>query len=274
MLNTAHDSNHYSITGNQRVSRLLSHILDAMGINSYIWRILHNVGHHSGINVVGEDEDLLARGYLRLSPQVPRKWFHRGQHIYCWVAYSLSFVDWVFMKDYIYFFFSGYRLTARAKHPLREYVGLFFWKGFYYTYMLVLPVVILKRSPWLVALAFLCAQAAIGLCAQFVFQTTHVLGSSYFPRGKSDYDNYTYHVLATTADYSTDGKLPFLFLGGLNYHVAHHLCPNVCHVHYPALTKIIRETAAEYHVPYRSHRTIWQALALHYRHLRQLAVEA
>jgi linoleoyl-CoA desaturase len=273
MLNIAHDSNHYSITGNRPVGKLLSRILDAVGINSYIWRLLHNVGHHSHINVVGDDEDVLARGFLRFTPEVRRRWFHRGQHFYCWIIYALSIFDWVLMKDYIYFFFSSYKLTSRVKHPVSEYVGLFFWKSFYYAYMLVLPVMILKRSPWLVAAAFVCAQAAIGLFAQFVFQTTHVIGSSYFPKGKSEYDNYTYHVLATTADYSTEGRLPFLFLGGLNYHVAHHLCPSVCHVHYPALTKIIRETAAEFEVPYRSHRTIWQALAQHYRHLRQLAVK-
>jgi linoleoyl-CoA desaturase len=59
-------------------------------------------------------------------------------------------------------------------------------------------------------------------------------------------------------------------VGGLNHHVVHHLCPNICHVHYPALTAIVRETAAEFGVPYREHRTVWQAVVRHYHLLREL----
>ena len=270
MLNIAHDSNHHAITGNKALSKVLSAILDAVGINSYVWRILHNAGHHSSINVVGDDEDVLARGFLRFTPEVKRRWFHRGQHFYCWIIYALSIFDWVFMKDYIYFFFSKYKLTARMKHPPMEYVQLFFWKFFYYGYMLVVPMVVLKRSPWVVFAGFLFAHVLIGVIAQFVFQTTHVIESSYFPKGKSDFDNYTWHVIATTADYATDSKLPLFFIGGLNHHVVHHLCPGICHTHYPALTKIVQETAAEFNVPYRSHRTIRQALVRHYRLLKRL----
>jgi linoleoyl-CoA desaturase len=270
LLNVAHDGNHSAISGNRAAGKMLTYTFDIFGINSYIWRVLHNSGHHPNINLCGEDEDVMARGYLRFSPYVPRRWFHRYQHFYAWLLYGFSTLDYVLLKDLQYFFFTRYQRLRHVGHPAAEYLALFLWKAFYFTYMLVLPVVILKRPLWLVVLAFVTMHFVVGLAAQFIFQTAHIIETSYFPERKADFDQYTFHVLATTADYSTEGRLSKWLLGGLNHHVAHHLCPGVCHTHYPQLTRIIRDTALEFRVPYREHRTIWQAAARHFRLLRHM----
>jgi linoleoyl-CoA desaturase len=270
LLNIAHDSNHYSVTRNRFANRALPYVFDLCGINSYMWRVLHNQGHHSNINIRGEDEDVVARGYLRFSPFTPRKAAHRFQHLYAWLLYGLSTFDYVLPKDFQYFFFTNYRRARQMKHPFREYVILFATKLFYYTYMLVLPVWILHRSPLLVFFTFLGAHFIIGLTAQFIFQTTHAIGASYFPEGKQEIGSYTLHIHRTTADYGTEGSIADWFLGGLNHHVAHHLCPDVCHTHYPQLTRIVRETARRHGVQYRANATIWQAVAQHYSHLKQM----
>lgn len=267
-LNIAHDGNHYAISSNRTVSELLSYSFDLFGISSYIWRILHNTGHHQNINVCGEDEDVVARGYLRFTPSVKRRWIHRYQHIYAWFLYGLSTFDYVIVKDWDYFFFTSYRRVKGMKHPVKEYVKLFGFKFFYYTYMLLLPVLILHRHPLLVFAAFFTAHFVIGLVAQFIFQTTHAIEASYFPASRDDVRNYVLHILATTADYATGPSAGDWFLGGLNHHVAHHLCPGVCHTHYPRLTRIVKETADEYGIPYRANATIWQAIGRHYSLLK------
>jgi linoleoyl-CoA desaturase len=270
LLNVAHDSNHYAVSKNRFANRALPYVFDLFGINSYMWRVLHNRGHHPNINVCGEDEDVMARGYLRFSPYVPRKPIHRFQHIYAWLLYGLSTFDYVLLKDFQYFFATDYRRAREMKHPLKEYVILFGTKLFYYTYMLILPVVILHRAPLLVFLAFLCSHFLVGLIAQFIFQTTHAIEASYFPQEREDINNYVLHILATTADYSTEGSVADWFLGGLNHHVAHHLCPDVCHIHYAQLTRIVKETASEYGIPYRANTTIWQAVRQHFSHLKRM----
>jgi linoleoyl-CoA desaturase len=270
LLNIAHDTNHNAISKHRQVNQVFSYIFDLCGINSYIWRYLHNIGHHSNVNICGEDEDIIARGYIRLSPNTPRKWRHNFQHFYAWFLYGFSTLDYVLVKDVEYFFYTRYRMLRRVKHSPSEYVALLIGKAVYFTYMLVLPVVVLHWPPLLVLGAFIAMHFAIGLLAQLVFQTAHALETSRFPLSKGEFDNYTYHILATTSDYSTRSALARFFLGGLNHHVVHHLCPSVCHTHYPELTRIVRETAQQYDVPYREHTTIWTALAEHYRLLKRL----
>ena len=58
--------------------------------------------------------------------------------------------------------------------------------------------------------------------------------------------------------------------GGLNHHIVHHLCPFVCHTHYASLTRIVKETAEEFGVPYRQHPTMRQAIKHHLLLLKQL----
>ena len=40
------------------------------------------------------------------------------------------------------------------------------------------------------------------------------------------------------------------FAGGLNFQVEHHLFPGICHLHYTEISKIVKETAKEYGIPY------------------------
>ena len=44
------------------------------------------------------------------------------------------------------------------------------------------------------------------------------------------------------------------FIGGLNYQIEHHLFPSICHVHYYELSKIVKETALEFGLPYHANR--------------------
>ena len=273
LLNIAHDGNHNAISRHSFINKALSFVFDICGINSYMWRFLHNRGHHSNINVCGEDEDVLARNVLRFSPNVPRRPIHRYQHLYVWLVYGFSIFEHILIKDFEYFFFTDYSPVKKAKHPMSEYIWLFAGKLFYFTYMLLLPVLILHRSVFLVAGAYIAMHFLVDLSVQFVFQTTHIIENSWFPRTREDFDDYTYHVLATTADYATRSWLATTFLGGLNHHVVHHLCPGVCHTHYPHLTEIVRETAREYRVPYREHPTMREAVVKHFLLLRRLATQ-
>lgn len=273
LLNIAHDSNHNAISTRPLINKTLNYVFDLCGISSYMWRILHHRGHHSCINLHGEDDAIAGRGLFRFTPHEPRRPLHRFQHIYALFLYALFSLEYVFVRDFQSFFFPAHDYLTRTKHPFREYVILFAGKAFYLTYMLVLPVVVMKEPLLLVLLAFFLVHLVVGLSVVLVFQTTHVIEETYFPLSRNEFENGVYHVFATTADYSTENPLVGWLVGGLNHHVAHHLCPYVCHTHYAPLTRIIRETAEEFGVPYRQHpsmhRAIWHHLAL----LKQLGNE-
>ena len=270
LLNIAHDSNHNAISSVRSVNKTLNYVFDVCGISSYMWRILHHRGHHSCINLHEEDDALTGRGILRFTPHEPRAPLQRFQHIYALFLYAVFSLDYVFVRDFECFFFPSHDYLKQAKHPLREYVILFAGKAFYVSYMLILPVVLLGKSPLLVGLSFLLAHLIIGLSVALVFQTTHCVDSTYFPLRRSEFDNGIYHIFATTADYATTKPLVGWLTGGLNHHIVHHLCPFVCHTHYASLTRIVKETAEEFGVPYRQHPTMRRAIKHHLLLLKQL----
>jgi linoleoyl-CoA desaturase len=273
LLNIAHDSNHNAISSTPSVNKLLNYVFDICGISSYMWRILHHRGHHSCVNVQGEDDALTGRGIFRFTPHEERAKWHRFQHIYALFFYAVFSLDYVFVRDFESFFFPRHDYLKRTKHPVREYAVLFAGKAFYVTYMLVLPVVLLGKSPWLVAAGFLLVHLIVGLSVSLVFQTTHTIDTTYFPASRNEFDNAVYHIFATTADYATDNPVVGWLAGGLNHHIAHHLCPFVCHTHYASLTRIVKETAEEFGVPYRQHPTMSRAIVHHLILLKQLGTQ-
>jgi len=274
LLNIAHDSNHNAISSLRYVNKTLNYAFDVCGINSYMWRILHHRGHHSCINLHGEDDALTGRRLLRFTPHEPHARMQRFQHIYALFLYALTSLDFVLFRDFECFFFPTHGYLKRTKHPAREYVILFAGKALYLTYMIILPIVLLGKSPLLVVAAFLLTHMIIGLTVALVFQTTHTVDSTYFPSNRAEFDNGVYHIFATTADYATSSPLVAWLAGGLNHHIAHHLCPFVCHTHYASLTRIVKQTAEEFGVPYRQHPTMRAAIWHHLILLKRLGSEA
>jgi linoleoyl-CoA desaturase len=60
--------------------------------------------------------------------------------------------------------------------------------------------------------------------------------------------------------------------GGLNQQVEHHLFPNICSIHYPALSKIVKQTADEYEHPYLT-SDFPTAVGSHVRFLKKMGRE-
>jgi linoleoyl-CoA desaturase len=67
--NISHDAVHGSLSGNKLLNRILGYTFNLAGTNKYMWKILHNVIHHTYTNIPGFDEDLEPGGLIRLSTE-------------------------------------------------------------------------------------------------------------------------------------------------------------------------------------------------------------
>jgi len=107
-----------------------------------------------------------------------------------------------------------------------------------------------------------------------VFQLAHTVEETTFPQAIQPAnrieDEWALHQLKTTANFATKNKLITWWVGGLNFQVEHHLFPKVSHVHYPAISDIIKNTCAEMNVPYIEHPKMVHAIASHVAHLKKL----
>jgi linoleoyl-CoA desaturase len=269
ILNITHDANHNAISKKRWINVALSYSLDAMGVSSYMWRVMHNKGHHSVMNVYGDDEGIDAHGIIRFSPATPWKPYHRFQHIYVFFLYTFTSLDFLFVKDLEYLFFKNNPHIKNMKIPLSEYFIIVLSKIFYLGYMIVLPVLLLDFSVWQVLLAFVITQFIEGTIAAWIIQLAHLLDQNEFPKTRNEY-NFLDHIFATTTDYATRSRLANFVCGGLNHHIIHHIFPQVAHTHYPKLTKIVRDTAVEFNIDYRENRYMYQAAWHHLKHLYEL----
>lgn len=271
--NIAHDANHAAYSKSKRVNRALSCVFDLVGVSSYMWRLLHNASHHAFVNVGGADTAIASNSFLRFTPDEKRAPLHRYQHLYAPFLYCLSTLDWVLTKDYRWLYherFGNHRIT---RHPPKTLAFLFLTKAFYYTYMLVLPLVFLSVPWYAVVIGFVVMHFFIGFTIALIFQPTHITEGSHYdqPDAEGDiHNNYIQHVFDTTADYARGNPVANWILGCLNLHVIHHMFPQICHVHYPALTEIVKTTAEELGLAYRENETITGAFLAHLRWLKAL----
>jgi Fatty acid desaturase len=79
--------------------------------------------------------------------------------------------------------------------------------------------------------------------------------------------DWAVHQVQTTVDFARRNPLISWFVGGLNFQIEHHLLARICHVHYPALSKIVEQTCHEFGVRYTAHKSFFGALVSHYRWL-------
>jgi linoleoyl-CoA desaturase len=268
----SHDALHGAYSSNNLVNRTLGFTFDMLGANGYIWKITHNIIHHTYTNIHGHDEDLEVAGFIRLSPHSEFKMIHRVQHILAFFAYSLAMVFWVFVKDYKNFLKPNIGPYNNKNHPISEWIILFVTKAAFYTYMLVLPILLLDITWVHLLIGFLTLHLTAGLIVGIIFQLAHVVEETDHPQPNEKNmidEHWLIHEMVTTNNFARKNKALCWFVGGLNFQIEHHLFPKICSVHYPAISPIVERTAREFNIPYNHHETFTEAVASHYRTLKK-----
>lgn len=270
--NIQHDGGHGAYSKSPLVNQLMAFTLDVLGGSSFIWKRTHNIVHHSYTNVTGVDGDIDLGVLGRLSPHQPRFAYHRFQHLYLWILYGFITFKWQFRDD-VMALIRGRVGDTRVPRPRgRELFILVTGKVLFLTLAFGLP---LTLHAWQhVALWFFVASFAEGVLMSVVFQLAHVVEHADFPEPDADSmkieNEWAVHQVQTTVDFARNSWLATWFTGGLNFQIEHHLFPQICHIHYPAISKIVEETSAEFGVNYYAHPTTSSAVKSHYSWLKKM----
>jgi linoleoyl-CoA desaturase len=270
--NVMHDGAHGSFSKNKWVNKMAAISVNFLGADNFMWRTKHNVIHHAYTNIDGVDDDIDARPFLRLSPEQKFYGIYKFQHWYFWMAYSLLYIWWIFVTDYKKYFMK--RIGPVALQKMKWYHHISFW-GFKLVHaflFIALPVWQVGFVAWLVG--FLIFALFAGFVLSIVFQLAHTVEHTHFPvpdasTGKME-DEWAIHQLKTTANFATKNKLVSWFVGGLNFQIEHHLFPKISHIHYPAISKIIKQACLEYGITYIEYARVRYAVASHISFLRQM----
>lgn len=274
-LSVMHDANHGAYSKNKNVNTVIAQVIWLIGGSSTNWRIQHNVLHHSYTNIDHMDEDLNTVSFLRFSPHDEWRKIHRYQYLYAWFFYGLMTIMWATVKDFNQL--TRYKqkdlIKTQKKSFTRLVLELLFIKAVYYVFILIIPLMTIAAPWYVIVLSFLSMHFVAGLSLALIFQPAHISPRTEFPlpddQGNME-NKWAIHQLLTTTNYAPKAKFFSWYVGGLNFQIEHHLFPNICHIHYKKISKIVKETAQEFNLPYYSERTFLDAVSEHTRFLKEL----
>jgi len=267
-----HDASHQTAFKNKKANAVL-HFFSflTVGIDPLLWGLRHIRSHHLYANVEGSDVDIDKNPFLRLSPTHPWKPKHRFQAFYAPFVYMLTLLHSVFMSDWVYLFSNEYDWMKRGISKAELYLRFGLYKLFYFSLVLVFPLLFADFSSGFVVFTFLTASAFTSLVFIIMLVGTHFFEEANYPQPEGEVLEHTWavHQLYTSCDWNADQSWARFLSGGSNCHAAHHLFPNICHTNYSEINQIIKETTAEYNLPYH-HKTLLKMMSSHFKHLNSM----
>lgn len=272
-MNVMHDSNHGSFSSNKKVNDLLGWLMNLIGINPFIWKFQHNKMHHKYPNVQGLDEDLNMPGLIRLSPYMPRYRFHRFQKYYIWILYLSGTLVKACYRDFMVI--RHVNKIGCFKDPKQyhlKYAEMLTWKLIYFTYLLAIPVFCHEGSFLKVLTGFIFMHFTIGLGIVIIDFLAHFGTECEFREPRADVldDTWAEYQMKSAVNFATKSAFWNWYSGGLNHQIEHHLFPELSHVHYTKISRLVRQTANEFNVPYHLRKTFKGAVVSHYRMLDKM----
>ena len=264
--NVMHDACHGSFSTKGWVNNIFGLTNNFLGGNAFMWKLKHNIIHHTYTNIDGVDDDINNMPFMRECTTQPWKPMHRYQSIYMFLLYGFTSL-FMFFTDYIKYFSRHIYTTPLKKMNISDH--LIFWAGkiFFIFFYIALPIALIGWKGWL--LGFVISQFAFGLTLAFVFQLAHVVEHAEFDSAGVDpkriENEWAIHQVRTTANFASKNKIVTWFVGGLNYQIEHHLFPRISHIHYPAISKIVKENCAKFELHYINFPTTRSAIVSHVR---------
>lgn len=272
-LNVIHETCHGNLFQSAFWNRAFYRVFDLLGMNSYIWQQRHNVLHHNYPNVAGWDSDIEQSGPIKIYPHHEPTAVQQYQHILFLVLYPLFLLNWVVLRDFKDYLIKKRIVRKICSIPSLEWLRLLFFKAFFVFYTVVVPCCFfgftIGQSVTGVLLMLCCA----GAFALAVLLTPHVNTGNAYPLVSPEGElktSWFRHQLLSTNDLSTDNFFTRHIMGNFNYHVAHHLFPNISSVYAPEVTAVIRRYTEAHRLPYRAY-SFWEALKKHYELLKNNA---
>ncbi|MES0489313.1 MAG: acyl-CoA desaturase [Leptospirales bacterium] len=252
-----HDAGHNATSKNLKLNKFYGYLSLSFvnGSSYYSWLFQHK-SHHRYTNIMKADLDIKSNLFIAYFPDEERgdskiiKRVKEYQHYYFWLFIS----TYMFYKR-ITSLYIAIRYIKKAKFDIVFIV-------MHYLIMLILPAYILGLQTAI--LYYLLYSIVLSIYYSLIFSVNHLGLYPVLPNSKVT-DTFR-HLLNHTRTINNQPYLDFLF-GGLNYHIEHHLFPNVSINRYKKGSVIIKDFCHKKDIPYHN-LSFSKALAGVYRQLQ------
>lgn len=273
VMNVSHDAVHNTVFRSRRLNAATHWIIfNLTGIDARMWVRRHLGSHHAFPNTDGCDADIDENHLVRLSPYHRPHRLHRYQHLYAPFLYAIVQLHSIFFQDWVYLFkrrLANMRDWRATRLQMAEFGA---GKLYHFAVALIIPMAVAPYAWWQILIAYFLMTNIISLIFVFALIGTHLAEETRFSKPDDTGaipGRWAENNLAASLDWSPESRAWGLFVGGINAHAAHHLFPQMSHVHYQAISPIIERHAREFDVLYNK-TTVTGMIASHFRFLKRM----
>ena len=268
--NTFHDACHFSLSSNQRINTIASYTVPIF-CSPLTWYHHHNIGHHAYTNVPLKDPDLYHNPIFKRTIETTEyKKIYRYQHLTLIIEWVLSYIGLVIQPN-IHVFCNGiyhdiipayYNNDAFFIETLHILLGIT---------MSLLPFCVMD-DVYKATLFSIFPYILHSLLFMLNSQITHIHTPCMVKDVHKGIDWYKHQVITAT-NHSIGSEIAFIFSGGLNYQIEHHLFPNINHCHLPKIQPIIKNICKKHKVHYKEFNNYYDAFLSYYSHIKLMSLK-
>jgi len=265
--NSMHDAMHFSVSTDWRINWVLSYF-SPWTASPLLWLQQHVVGHHAYPNVAHKDPDIAhAPAVLRVHESVRWKPPHRFQMVTTALVWTVGAA----------FYLSLVSLKALSQGALNRSVFMSrrsTFRTFLHVLGRVLTACLLWVWPWFV---FDWPKALVWSVVPILFHSLFFMVATQVnhltpQNATASSEDYYVHQVVTSHSFESY-YLCYLFVGGLNYQIEHHLFPTVNHCHLYKVRPIVKRLCEKHGVSYHESSGLMEALGKYYVHIKDMSLD-
>ena len=270
-VNVFHDGSHFALSKYPVVNHLFTETA-LLFSTPYTWYHQHIIGHHCFPNVIGKDPDLYhSTKFTRHSKDIRHRETHRNQPYTFPLLWLVGVPLGLVLRGC---------LESLAGKPYNKVVKLIPDEAAH----IISRQSIIPRLIAIVALMFIAPFCYHGLTFKglafailpYLVYSGHFMTCSQINHFTPDCDdqisnNFYIQQIITGHNVAPESYLLYLYTGGLNLQIEHHLFPSVNHCHLPRLAPYVKALCAKYNINYNVSPGMITAVAKYVMHLSKFA---
>jgi linoleoyl-CoA desaturase len=244
-----HIVNHFESKGLRY--KIFGKMYDVFIFSSWAWKNNHNKNHHLYTNLIDDkiilDTDLESSVMGKYLVLCLPEYLVKPFLLIAWASFMVRFA----------WYKHGPFVELKNRLSIKNLPGLsatFLLRAVYITFWFVIPYLYLGAS---FLYLYIIAYGISGLIIGPVIQITHETDKSQIVETTNGVCQYSWRKsqIISTCNFAMNNKFMTWFTAGTNYHVEHHLFPQIDYKYYPVIAPIVQELCLKHHIKYNSVKT-------------------
>lgn len=252
MVNAFHDASHYALSRNLWITAFWQYLFPFF-TSPTTWDHQHVIAHHVYTNIHKLDPDLNhGLPVFRMHPHFRWKWMYNFQIVMVWFVWAVA----TFWLCNVY---DSFGIVTGMYHGVLRYQRLSSLRMAMHIFGRLFALYIIFAFPYTLGysagtsfLMGLSFTVIFSFCFMMTTQVNHFCEELLIHResGKQVASSWSVHQVLTAQDFAHDSLFWWVFSGGLNYQIEHHLFPGVNHEHLPHIKPIVKRLCQKYGIVY------------------------